>query len=234
VSPESILVVPHAGKYYAVIAERTSSSAVFDVTTPAAPILLATYPGAGKAMRRWDRSDAVQRVAYVDGTNKLQVYSYESLVSGGAPIATVTALTGGFTDVAIDETGTIWAIEGTRVWKLTPAGGGYVPTFYPSPFGLGFRSMSSLAVGAGHLAVIGVDTSGARPVNDVRLATIEAGVPSELPVDGFFKKYYHGAQIGYAEPGQYVLPADLQLINWNGKTYLMYSANGLGDVFEID
>ncbi len=233
VSAQSILVVPSGGKYYAVIAGASNRSAVFDVTNPSAPLHLSTYPGADKAIIRYDRSDAFQRVAYVDGARNLQVYSYSDLVSGGTAILSVAKSSGGFQDLAFDEAGNIWAIESSRLVKLAPAGGGYFATSYAAPFGVGFGTMSALAVGGGHLAVIGTDNNGAIPAYDVRLATIETGVPLERPLGGFFKNYYHGGLAGYSEPGPYTYPSDLQLIQWKGKTYLMYSAEGLGDVFEI-
>lgn len=232
VTPNSILAIPSGGRYYAVIAGSSNSSAVFDVTVPAAPLYLAKYPGTSKAILRYDRSDAHQRVAYVDATRNLQVYSYDALVSGGAPMASEAKSDGGFRDVAIDDAGNIWAIESTRLVKLTPSGGGFVTTSYPSPFGSSFGSMSVLAVGAGHLAVAGVTTAGT-VAEDVRLATIGAGAPVEVPLGGFFKNYYFGGAPGFAEPGPYTQPFDLHLISWNGKTYLMNSAEGLGDVFEI-
>jgi PKD repeat protein len=232
VSAQSILTVTNGGKYYAIIAGGSKDLAVFEVTNPAAPRFVAKQTGATKAMIKYDRSDAFQRVAFVDGSRNLQVYSYDGLVNGGSAITTENKTGKGFMDVAIDESGNIWAIEAERVVKLAPSGNGYVPTPY-DPFSGNFGNMTALAVGAGHIAVLGTDSSGRGPAFDLRLAKLEAGGPRELDLGGFFKNYYHGGLAGYAQPGQYTYPADAQLVKWAGKTYLMYSAEGLGDVYEI-
>jgi hypothetical protein len=233
VSVQSILVIPSGGKYYAVIGGGSNTMAVFDVTTPETPVHLGTYPGAAKAIIRYDRSDAYQRVAYIDGVRNLQVYSYATLVSGGEPVLTEARTGNGFQDVAFDDAGNIWAIEGNRLVKLAPSGNGYVATSYPAPFGSTFGSMTAISVGGGYLAVTGITTASGAATYDVRLAKIGSGAPVDVPLGGFFKNYYHGGAKDFAQPGQYTFPSDLQLIRWKGKTYLMYSAEGLGDVFEL-
>jgi hypothetical protein len=66
---------------------------------------------------------------------------------------------------------------------------------------------------------------------------IEAGSLRDLGMDGFFSKYYHSSPVDYAQPAGYNNPevmGDVQIVKWNGKTYLLYSTVGLGDVFEIE
>lgn len=230
VNPESILVVREGASYYAVTAASGSQGrAVYDVTTPATPRLLGTYPGVANAMLRYDRSDAAGRVAYIDGARALQVYTYANLIANGAPVLTATSTeTGGFKAVTFDEAGDIWVVGSTKVTRFTVAGSSYVPTEF-TPFA-GLSNMTALSVRSGRIAVIGRDTT---PAYDVRVARIDAGGPVEIDLGGFFKKYYHHAPASNAQPGQYTFPADIELVQWNGKTYLMYSAEGLGDVFEL-
>jgi len=230
---DSIISIRVGNKYYAVIAATTNGSAVFEVTDPTVPRLASNRTGTEAGVRKWDRSDATSRVAYLDGNtkSKLHVYSYSDFVVGGSAIVSFTGKDGGFTDVAFDDAGNVWASESSRLWKLSPAGSSYTVTEY-TPFGPNFGTIRAMAVGAGHIAVVGTD----RLLGvhyDVRIAKIEAGGPRLLDVDNFFKNYYHGNKAGYAEPGQYTLPCDLQIVKWGGKTYLFYSAEGLGDVFEI-
>lgn len=228
VNGSTIVSVRDGSKYYAIVASLTKDHSIFDVTDPTSPRIVATITGSQAAMRRYDRSDAFSRIAWVDGGNKLQIASYAGLAAGSSPMATFN---GQFSDVAFDDAGNVWATESSTIWKFTPAGNTYQGTEY-APFGPSFSAIRALAVGAGHVAVAGVDRSdGTRW--DVRVAKIEAAGPRLLDLDNFFKNYYHGGIAGHAEPGQYTLPQDLQLVKHNNKTYLMYSALGLGDVFEL-
>lgn len=232
VSAQSILVIRDGAKYYAVIAS-VDARAVFDVTDPATPALIGTASGAAKGMKRYARSDAFGRVAYIDGSGVLQVYSYASLISNGSAVLTaVSSVRGGFTGVTFDETGNIWAVNSGKVVQFTVAGSSYLATEY-TPFP-DLDGITALTVGGGHLAVTGVDRSGASPVYDVRLAKLEVSGPRQVDLDGFFRKYYYGVLPDYAQPGQYTFPFDIELVTWGGKTYLMYSASGLGDVYELN
>jgi hypothetical protein len=232
VSPQAILAVREGAKYYVVTASGgTQGQAVFDVTNPATPILIATYAGAAKAMLAHDRSDATGRVAYIDGSRALQVYSYADLLTNGPAVLTATSsASGGFRALTFDASGNIWLADSAKVTRYAVAGSGYVATEHTFP---SFEPINAISVAGGYLAVTGIDWSGPSPVYDVRVARIDAGGVTELDIDGFFRKYYHGALPNFAEPGAYTTPSDVELVSWGGKTYLMYSANGLGDVYEL-
>ncbi|MEO8382891.1 MAG: PKD domain-containing protein [Acidobacteriota bacterium] len=230
VSGQSILAFREGSRYYAVVAGGSKDQALFDVTDASSPQLSATRTGFDKSMLRYDRSDAFSRIAYVDSKKVLHVYSYGGMVNG-TEIGSYSGRDGGFVDVAIDESGNIWAAESSRVLRLTPAGNGYTESD-SSPFGAGFRTIEAIAAGGGHIAAMGTDFNDGVHY-DVRLAKVEASGPRLVDTDNFFKNYYHSGKTGYAEPGQYTNPFDVQLAKWNGKTYLFYSAEGLGDVFEI-
>jgi hypothetical protein len=234
VIPDSIVSVRVGSRYFAVIAGLSDGAAVFDVTDAARPQLVTSREGGELAMRRYDRSDAAQRVAYIDSTGRLHVIAYANLTRGERPLASFTGRGGAFADVAFDEEGNIWAAENSRdsrLWKLTPSGAGYAAAEF-TPFGTNFREVRALAAGAGHIAVVGTDRS-AGAKYDVRLCRIEPNGPRLLDLGSFFKNYYHSGTAGYAAPGQYALPFDLALVRQGTKTYLMYSASGLGDVYEI-
>jgi len=227
IAPDSIVSIRSGSRYHVIIAGVTNSQAVWDVTDPAAPQLMSQRPGPQYGVRKWDRSDSVGKLAYVDGRKVLRVMTYQSAAANGAFAASYAGTDGGFADVAFDEAGNIWAVEdGAQLWRITPSG---VATQY-RPFA-GVRAVRALAVGGGYLAIVGTDRTDAK--YDVRLATIDAGAPRSLDVSSFFKRYYHSGLAGYAEPGPYTLPCDLQIVRWSGKAYLFYSAEGLGDVFVI-
>jgi len=248
VSAHTVLSLKVGSKYYAVIAD-TSNQAIWDVTNAASPSVVSPVNtsandgpvgrtklvGAKYGIIRADRYEDSERVAFVGGDSRLYVYRYADLVSSGAPIAEYSA-PNGFADVAFDESGTLWAVENKQaIWKLTPSGNGYTSDKY-TPFGGDFEPLLFHAH-AGYIAVGGVDRS-AGGNYDVKVLRIEANAPKLLDLDGFFRKYYHAAPSGYAQPGQYTSilqqSADVQIVKSGGKTYLMYSGFGLGDVFELE
>lgn len=233
VSPESIVAVKVGTKYYAIVTNRTGERAVYDVTDVANARQLGSTMSdkTGKyAIRRADRYD--DYVATVDAKYNLQVWTASDLANNGEPMATYAGENGGFVDVVFDENGNIWAAEkGGRVWKLARSGSSFVKQVYPAP-----ETFSTIlfSVGAGHVALGGVDASNNY---NVRLFRAESSTLKPVEMDDFFKKYYFSAPVGYAQPGQYTAifqqSADLRLMRWNGKSYFMYSGYGIGDVFEI-
>jgi hypothetical protein len=232
VSPETIVAYKSGAKYYAIVTDKVRSTAIWNVTDPAAPKLVAVRNGEQYAMRRWERNDATRRLAYVDYRNKLHIYDYEAFILGGAAVVDQTAATGKFSDVTFDRAGNVWASENkNNIWKLTVSGTGYSRQMY-TPFA-SFDDIKAIHTGGGFLMVAGTD----RSVNsfDVRLLKVDATGPRLVDIDAFFRKYYHLSPSGYAQPGSYAnLQYDVQVVPWNNKTYIFYSVFGLGDVFEIE
>ena len=237
VKSEAIISIKTGGSYYTIIADRDSQMAVFDSTNAQRPVLTSTRTGDRKnAVRAMARDDNTKRVAYIDNTFGLRIFDYDSLVQGGAPIAEYSADTGAFGEVvSMDESGNVWAVEaGGKIWKLTPSGNGYTKSTY-TPYTDRFQPLM-MHVGAGFMAIGGIDW--AASTYDVRIMRIESTGLTSLNIDNFFRKYYHQAPPGYAQPGSYTAiqaqSADIEIVKWGGKTYLMYSGFGLGDVFELE
>ena len=238
VKSEAIISIKTGGTYYTIIADRDSQMAVFDSTNTSRPVLTSTRIGDKKnAVRAMARDDNTKRVAYIDNNFQLRVFDYDSLVQGGAPIAEYTADGGGaFGEVvSMDEAGNIWTVEaGGKIWKLTPSGNTYTKTTY-SPFPERFQPLM-MNVSAGYMAIGGIDW--AASTYDVKVLRIESNGVTNLNIDNFFRKYYHQAPAGYAQPGSYTAiqaqSADIEIVKWGGKTYLMYSGFGIGDVFELE
>ena len=235
VGPDSIVAMKVGPKYYAVTATQNDREAVWDVTDPSSPKLLLTRNAQTFGIRRFDRNDARQHVAIVTGkTRRLRVYDYGEFVRSRNPVP-VYENSGVFADVSYDESGNLWAAEGkNRVWKLTPTTLGYTATAY-TPHEGKFDQLA-MHVAAGHIFVQGKDYTGGLAF-DARLLKIESGALRNLNLDGFFRRYYHNSPAGYAMPAGYYNPevmGDVQIIRSGGKTYLMYSTIGLGDVFEIE
>ncbi len=234
VSPESVVALKVGTTYYAVTATQNNRDAVWDVTDPASPRLLRTRKALPFGIRRFDRNDARGHIAVITGKKRLRIYDYSAFVSSNNPVP-VYENTGVFVDVSYDESGTLWAAEGeNRIWKFTPTLLGYTATAYtPDPARFDHLAMH---VAAGHIFVQGMDRTGGAAFN-ARLLKIEPGALRNIDLDGFFRKYYHSSPINFANPAGNNSPAsmgDVQIVKSGGKTYLMYSTIGLGDVFEID
>ncbi len=232
VSPETMMVFKSGSKYYAVITSKVRDTAIWDVTDPAAPKLVTKRPGEQYAMRKWDRDDASQRFAYTDYNNKLHVYDYADYISGGAPILEQTASAGKFIDVSFDENGNLFAVENkSNIWKFTKTGNHYSQQMF-SPFPT-MDDIKAMHVADGYIMFAGTER-GSSIYFDVKLLKVESSNIRLVDIDNFFKKYYHLAPSGYAEPGDYAsVQSDVQVLKWNGKTYIFYSVFGLGDVYEI-
>ncbi|HEV7241012.1 MAG TPA: PKD domain-containing protein [Thermoanaerobaculia bacterium] len=234
VTPETIFVFKTGSKYYAVISDKVRSTAVWDVTDPANPRIFSSRPGEQNSVRKWDRDDENGRVAFIDYNNRLHVYDYATYISGGPALVEQTGASGKFIDVSFDESGNLWATESkNNIWKFTKSGNGYSSQMF-SPFGGTYDDIKVMHASDGFILVAG--TARTPTISfDLRLLRIEATGPRLVDTDDFFKKYYHEAPSHYAEPGHYAgIQSDVQVVKWNGKTYVMYSVFGLGDVFEIE
>jgi hypothetical protein len=235
VSPESVVAMKVGTTYYAVTATQNNRDAVWDVTNPALPKLLLTRKALSFGIRRFDRNDARKHIAIITGNKRLRVYDYSAFVTGNNPLP-VYENTGSFVDVSYDESGALWAAEReNRIWKFTPTTLGYTATAY-SPYLPGRFDHLAMHVAGGLIFVQGKDRTGGLAFNG-RLLKIEAGGPRDLDLDGFFRKYYHNSPINFASPAGNNSPevmGDVQIVKSGGKTYLMYSTIGLGDVFELD
>lgn len=228
--PDSIIAFKAGAKYLAIIACVTGDHQLFDVTDPSAPQFVTARGGAQFGVRRYDRQG--DRVAWVDGANHLQVSTFAELAGDGRSImAAQPSERGGFVDVSFDEAGNVWAVESTRLWRFAVSGASYTATAF-TPFE-GLSQIRSLAVGAGLIAAVGTDRSSSPVTYDVRLCAIDPAGPRPLRVNSFFRNYYHGGSPNYAKPGPYTIPADLALVARGGKAYLLYAAEGLGDVYEL-
>lgn len=232
VTPDSIIALKVGGRYYAVVADQLRTHAVWDVTVPTAPVQVAVRRAGGASkfgIRKFDRSDAVQRLAYVGGDHRLYVYDYAAFISGQAPVVDHPPR---LVDVSFDESGNVWAAERfDKIWRFSVAGQAYNATAF-TPHAAKFEH-EVMHAAQGFVVVGGVDFTG-RAARDTRLLRIEAGGLVNVDLGGFFRKYYHQAPAGFAQPGNTGVLADVQIVRSGGKTYLMLSTFGIGDVYLIE
>jgi len=233
-----IAVVKVGSSYYAAVGETAGDKAgqhtVYDVTNASSPTLYANRTSFG--FRAWAKNDQTSTIAVIDQDKKLRIYNYSGFANGSSPLNGPATANGGYADVAVDESGNVWAITALESYdatirKFTPSGSSY--TMATLPIGETFKG-NLITVGGGYVAVAGSTTAGA----DVVLFKIEGSTLRRLDLKNYFNKYYHHAPAGYANPPtdfSYVASAyGLQLIKRSGKLYLIYNAHGMGDVYEIE
>jgi PKD repeat protein len=242
--PRVILSVKSSSRYYAIVSDDAGASGrhVWDVTTPATPTSGSTRLGMTFAIISSAKDDARGRIAIITALKTLEIYDAGALVAGGSPVATFTG--GGtkkFKDVTVDEDGNFWTIEATsapesnKIVKLERSGSGYTKRTFDvlgvfTPGTIAGETNNTIEYGDHYLGIVG-KTTGNRL--DARLFKVVGGEPVAVELNEFFKKYYWYSPADYAQPGLTSLPYGFYPIQWNNKTYVMLSTNGLGDVFEL-
>jgi PKD repeat protein len=247
---DSLLSIRSGSKYYAVVTESArggSKMIVYDTTSPtnAVPRSVASRTGYDASWAQWDKHDGSQRLAIITPDSRLVIYDYATFVSPGTPnpLVSYTPSTGHqFADISFDEDGRLWVAEKTTtastsvpIWKLSPSGNSYTKETYGVAGGTSIVP-AVLNAGGGYLAVIG--TGGPGSGSDLMLMKVEGGVPQPIDLDNFFRNYYSKspgpgyAALDYRTPS-YFEPSDVQLVKHGNKVYLMYSAGGLADVYEL-
>lgn len=236
VYPSIVFVLKSGTSYHAVVASSSRTDGailLYDVTAPAAPKV---RPARSGGILSWAKFDAGQRLALIQTDGRLRVYDYATFVAAGAPVAEYAPPTGRkFTAAAFDEQGALWvALSGTSgvttnvLMKMTPGASGYSTTsfdLYDGAF-----NAAGLAVAAGRLAVIG-STSASR---ELRLFDVGGATPVRVDTGNFFRNYYEVVPSGYADPGSMTGANHVRVIEQGAQTYLMFSAEGLGDAFRLD
>jgi hypothetical protein len=245
----SLIALRVGTNYYAVVSETITGAEgaqIYDATAPAAPFPVAGIrKGRTHGIKQWAKYDAASRLAIIHTDGRLAIYDYSGYVNNGVSLTQFTPSAGKiFTAVSFDESGRIWATEsaGTpeasnELWKISPSGSSYTSTKY-KVYSQAFDPVQIHAAG-GYIAVQGGTGVAPNLTYDLMLFKVNGGVPTFINTDGFFGKYYHRApDATYTAQAafnpSYFEAAGVQIVAQGNKTYLMYSAGGLGDVFEIE
>lgn len=242
VAASTVLVIPSNSKYYAVIGANDGASALWDVTTPTAPVYKSksTDPRWLHKVAAKNQADGVVAVASGKSGDRLRIFTYDNFVSGGSAIVEFPADAGKwFSDAEFDEDGVLWVVQTSSgmadhvLWRIAPSGNTYTKTvlnvFSPKQF-------LPIAIGArdGWIAIAGEIRDGVYKTYNVQLFKLNGSTPQFVNTNDYFKKYYHRAPANYAEPGAFVTPDDIKVYKSGNKTYLIYHASGMGDVYELE
>jgi len=247
IRPVTVFAFKRGATYYAVVSETVRSAGayvLYNVTNPQVPIEIALRNKTNKlhddkyGIIAVAKYGAGERLGLINTDGHVRIYSYEGFVNDEAPLADYTPSAGKrFSSVAFDGTGRLWITETSDqivtnvLHRATPSGSLYTKETL-DVYGTAF-SPEHLDVSTDYVAVGGRSLLDGVNGGDMRLYRIVNGSLELMDDGGFFRRYYHVAPAGYADPGIYTAMHSFKLVEQGGKTYLVYSARGLGDVYEL-
>lgn len=241
VSPTVIFSVKVGTSYYAAVSGGTpAGTAIYNTTTPNAVTRARVRGGFENALISWAKSPNGDRIAIVTGDKKLRIFDAATYVNGGEALATFSANgTREMIGVAADRDGNFWGVEkasnlsNVALYRYSQAGATYTSQEFGSAFGEPF-SPFIVQGNDNYITVGGFESGNNTQVYSARVFKIEGGEPKTVDVGKFFRNYYHNPPSGYAKPEGYTNGIrGISTVNHAGKTYLIYGAHGLGDVFEL-
>jgi PKD repeat protein len=232
------------GRYYAAVSDKNLPSLlqIWDVQDPAAPVKQPDITG--RSFYLWAKDSTGSRLGIVEYSGGLSIFSPDAFVRTGTPLIHFEAGGGGtFRMITSDGTNFYaYGASGTGPFidVISPSGSTYVETRYRTN---GYGLPSGMHYGDGYLAIYGVEVP---PVGtwNVRVYKVGPGtlaeIPFEMAVPGhgnsqqpFWSMYYSAnAPQGYTRPGINSF-MDVTPVKNGSKVYLIVSALGLGDVWEL-
>jgi PKD repeat protein len=233
------------GRYYAAASDKNLPSIlqIWDVQDPAAPVKQPDIPG--RSFYLWAKDSTGSRLGIVEYSGGLSIFSPDAFVrAGGTPIVHFEAGGGGTFRMITGDGTNFYAYgasdSGPFIDVISPSGSTYVETRYRTH---GYGLPTGMHYGDGYLAVYGVEVP---PVGtwNIRVFKVAPGtlseIPFEMPVPGnansqqpFWSMYYAAnAPQGYARPSINSF-MDVTPVKNGSKIYLIVSALGLGDVWEV-
>jgi PKD repeat protein len=236
---------PATSKYHVFFAGRETLDIVhFNATNVTDPSSLGTRrPSDNSKLMRWAKNDDERVLALLNEAGVLRLYDYDTFIANGSPFLEVNPSSDRvIRDISFDQDGVLWAIESAKklrtpvsnvIRKFKPVGSGYNETVIANAYPGAYAPYAVYSAG-GYVAVLGSTTSDI----DMQLFKVEGNGLRHLDTDDFFRKYYHAAPAGFSNPGiQNRTPNDNYVYLYkhtDGKTYLFYHVNGMGDVYELE
>jgi len=155
-------------------------------------------------------------------TSQLSIYDNHALVTGGNPITSLPIY--GFSQLVSD--GTYWwaSLYDSGVMKLVRISPDGTYVTFPTTAG----GSASLTYGSGYLTAVTGDTAG----QNIHIYKVTSGVPVEQPQPLSVSAYYRN-QSGFAPIAPHMSLKSANTVVSGGKLYLIVSADGLGDVYQL-
>jgi len=234
------------GAYYAVVGDTISSKLnVYDVTNRELPQRRASVT---KSIYRYAKNSAMNVVGIATIDGRFEIYTADALVANGTPLVSDAGAGGG----SVRGVGS----DGTNFYVASDAASGLVISTYAADGRGGYHKVrdfptsrpttatENLKWGDGYLVQSGLTDGGyelrlfkAPSVNDV--SEVDVSIP-KAPGVGitpyYFKNYYYyntSGRSGYVAAGLFGQFHDSQVVKSGGHTYLVVTAFGLGDVYQL-
>lgn len=235
--PVHIISFRSGGDYF-VLVNATSQSEVWKVTDRTKPVRVATLKSLNFAQAA--KNTAGDRIAILDGAaGTIHVYAADALAAGAGPMATFSAgFPYSYSSVTSDGTNFIASFKKPtlRFASFIPSGASYVQA---ATFDTGsFADTSGIRASNGYLSVLTSDglllykSTPDANFFEVPLRSSYSG--SNVKSDSYFSQYYfNAAPPGYGYPHFYVHSTDAAVLTSGDKSYILYSAGGLGDVYGL-
>jgi PKD repeat protein len=247
VVPALVLVLKGSnGAYYAVIGDAVNAKLnVFDVTNRELPQRRANLT---KSIYRYAKNSAMNVVGIATADGRFEIYTADALVANGTPLVSDA----GAGDGAVRGVGS----DGTNFYVASDAASGLVISTYAADGRGGYHKVKdfrtsrptyateNLKWGDGYLVQSGITDGSyelrlfkAPSVNDVSEVDLSIPkAPGTSITPYYFKNYYHdntSGRSGYVGAGLFGQFHDSQVVKSGGHTYLVVTAFGLGDVYEL-
>jgi PKD repeat protein len=216
------------GRYYVLISSTgVAKFDVYDVTTPASPVRM---PAISRGMVRFARNVTRDRIALLGGDGSISIFTPEGLLQNN-PL-TILGGGGSFLAMACDGTNFYGVSYGSGggiiITTIKPSGASTNYTTSTASFSGNLYSPMRLGANAGYLSLLGNTEGGI----DLRLFKTDGNAPVEVPMHNYVRDYYTNPPAGYAKAA-YINALESLVITQGASTYLMISANGLGDVYKL-
>jgi PKD repeat protein len=246
INPSAITSVKTSdGSYYALTSgDSAPKTQVWNVTDPKHAVQMPDQNG--RTIWSVAKNSTGTRFAVVQFDFASKIYTADALARGQSPIQTVTISNGAY--YAVDSDGTNFYFGGRSngagvITVMSPnSSGGYDRKDYPVLDDAGkpvpYATLNGIRAGSGLLAIFGTEIF----TQNIRLYKLTNGVPTAISLDNvvngkhgqFFSQYYANDLPGtnYVHPDRTIF-WDVTPYKYNGKTYIIVAAFGLGDVWEV-
>lgn len=236
------------GSYYVLVSDQSDASRMQEWNVTDVHHVVKMPDQRGRSVAGFAKNSTGSRIGIVQLDFAAKIYTADALALGQAPIQTVPLPNGGY--FALDSDGTNFYFlgkansQGVFTVMSPNTNGGYDRADYPIRDDAGNAVVYNpigIRAGNGLLAIFGTELSPLFSQN-VRLYKLANGVPTQISLDNvvngkhgpFFAQYYGAVSPGdnFAHPDRTIL-MDVTPYKYNGKTYILYAGNGIGDVWEV-